>query len=97
MASTAKTTQIAELVAKKTGLSMKDSKNAVKETLSAIGTLLKKNDRVAITGIGAFSKKVRPASKGGKKAVNPFTKEPYVTKAKPAKTTIKFRAAKNFF
>lgn len=97
MASSAKTTQVAELVAKETGLSMKDSKAAVKATFGAVGKLLKKNDRVTITGTGAFSKKVKPASKGGQKAVNPFTKEPYVTKAKPAKTTIKFRAGKGFF
>jgi DNA-binding protein HU-beta len=97
MASTAKTTQIAELVAKETGLSAKQAKAAVKATFDAVGKLLKKNDRVSITGVGSFGKKVRPAQKGGKKAKNPFTGADYVTKAKPAKTTIKFRAGKGFF
>jgi DNA-binding protein HU-beta len=96
MAASAKTTQIAELVSKETGLSPKEARAAVKATFSAVGKLLKKNDRVVVTGVGSFSKKVRPAQKGGKKAKNPFTGEEYVTKAKPAKTTVKFRAGKTF-
>ncbi|HEX2066050.1 MAG TPA: HU family DNA-binding protein, partial [Candidatus Thermoplasmatota archaeon] len=43
-----------------------------------------------------FSKTVRPADKGGKKATNPFTGEPYTTKPRPASTKVKFRAGKGF-
>lgn len=94
--SAARTTDIAEHVANETGLSKKQAKEAVNATFASIGKLLKKNDRVTITGMGAFSKKVRPAEKGGKKAINPFTKEPYTTKPRPASTKVKFRASKTF-
>lgn len=96
MAPSARTTDIAEHVANETGLSKKQARDAVNATFTAIGKLLKKNDRVTVTGIGAFSKKVKPATKGGKKAINPFTKEPYVTKSKPASTKVRFRAGKAF-
>ena len=96
MAKTAKTTDVAEYVSKKTGLSNKQSRDSVKATFEGIATLLKKNDRVSVTGVGVFSKKTKPAEKGGKKAINPFTKEEYTTKAKPASTKVKFRPGKGF-
>ena len=94
MAKTAKTTDIAEYVSKKTGLTPKQARESIKATFEGVGTLLKKNDRVTVTGVGVFSKKTTPATKGGKKAINPFTKEEYTTKSKPASTKIKFRAGK---
>lgn len=96
MAPTARTTDIADHVANETGLAKRDAKLAVNATFHAVAKLLKKNERVVVTGIGAFSKRTKPAEKGGKKAINPFTKEPYVTKAKPASTKVKFRAGKGF-
>ncbi|HEX2021254.1 MAG TPA: HU family DNA-binding protein [Candidatus Thermoplasmatota archaeon] len=96
MAKTAKTTDIAEHVAKKTGLTPKQARESIKATFEGIATLLKKNDRVTVTGVGTFAKTTKPAQKGGKKAINPFTKEPYVTKAKPAQTKVKFRPGKGF-
>lgn len=96
MAKTAKTTDIAEHVAKKTGLSSKQAREAIKATFDGVAVLLKKNDRVSVTGVGVFSKKTTPAQKGGKKAINPFTKEEYTTKAKPASTKVKFRPGKGF-
>ncbi|HUR63275.1 MAG TPA: HU family DNA-binding protein [Candidatus Thermoplasmatota archaeon] len=95
-ASSAKTTHIAEHVAQETGLSLKDARAAVNATFEGVARLLKKNDRVTVTGVGAFSKTVRPAQKGGQKATNPFTGAPYVTKPKPASTKVKFRAGKGF-
>jgi DNA-binding protein HU-beta len=92
----AKTTDVAEYVAQQTGMSPREARAAVKATFEGVARLLKKNERVAITGIGAFSKTVKPAQKGGKKATNPFTGEQYVTKAKPASTKVKFRAGKGF-
>lgn len=96
MAPNARTTDIAEHVAKTAGISNKQARTAVNATFEAVAKLLKKGDRVTVTGFGAFSKKVKPATKGGKKAINPFTKEPYVTKSKPASTKVKFRAGKGF-
>ena len=96
MAKTAKTTDVAEYVAKKTGMSSKQAREGVKATFEGISTLLKKNDRVSVTGVGTFAKTVKPAQKGGKKAINPFTKEEYVTKNKPAVTKVKFRPGKGF-
>ena len=93
---TAKTTDIAEHVAKKTGLTPKQARDAIKTTFEGVATLLKKNDRVTVTGVGTFSKTVKPAQKGGKKAKNPFTGEEYITKDKPASTKVKFRPGKGF-
>ena len=93
---TAKTTDIAEYVAKKTGLTPKQAREAIKTTFEGVATLLKKNDRVSVTGVGTFSKTVKPAQKGGKKAKNPFTGEEYLTKDKPASTKVKFRPGKGF-
>ena len=95
-AKTAKTTDIADHVAKKTGMSAKQAREAVKLTFEGIAASLKKNDRVTITGIGTFSKTVKPDQKGGKKAKNPFTGEEYITKPKPASTKVKFRPGKGF-
>jgi nucleoid DNA-binding protein len=96
MPKTAKTTDVAEYVTKKTGLTPKQSREAIKTAFEGVATLLKKNDRVSITGVGVFSKTVKPAQKGGQKAKNPFTGEDYVTKSKPASTKVKFRAGKGF-
>jgi len=92
----AKTTDIADYVAKKTGLTPKQARDAIKTTFEGVATLLKKNERVTVTGVGTFSKKVTPAQKGGKKAKNPFTGEDYITKPKPASTKVKFRPGKGF-
>jgi nucleoid DNA-binding protein len=96
MAKTAKTTEVAEYVSKKTGLTTKQSRDSVKATFEGIATLLKKNDRVSVSGVGTFAKTTKPAQKGGKKAINPFTKEEYTTKPKPASTKVKFRPGKGF-
>jgi DNA-binding protein HU-beta len=95
-ASNARTKDIAEWVSKDTGLSMKDSRAAVNSTFESVAKLLKKNDRVTVSGIGVFSKTIRPAQKGGKKATNPFTGAEYTTKPKPASTKVKFRPGKGF-
>ena len=96
MAGTAKLTDVSEYVAKQTGLNNKQSKQAVQASFEAVGKLLKKNDKVTITGVGTFAKSVKPAQKGGKKAKNPFTGEEYITKNKPASTKVKFRPGKGF-
>ena len=96
MPKTAKTKDLAEWLSKKTDLSGRQARDAIKSTFEGIATLLKKNDKVSITGVGIFSKTVKPAQKGGAKAKNPFTGEEYITKPKPASTKVKFRAGKGF-
>lgn len=96
MAANARTKDIVEWVVKDTGLKPKDARAAVNSTFETVAKLLKKNDRVTVSGIGVFSKTVRPAQKGGKKAINPFTGAEYTTKNKPASTKVKFRAGKGF-
>ena len=92
----AKTTDIAQHVAKATGLSVKEARGAIAATFDGIARLLKSNDRVSVTGVGVFSKKTKPAQKGGQKAKNPFTGKEYLTKPKPASTKVKFRPGKAF-
>lgn len=96
MAKAANTKDLVEYVSKKTSMKPKDARAAVTSTFEGIATLLKKNDRISVTGVGTFAKKVKPAQKGGKKAKNPFTGEEYITKNKPASTTVKFRPGKGF-
>ncbi|MES2153750.1 MAG: HU family DNA-binding protein [bacterium] len=93
---TAKTGDIAQQVANETGMTLKQARAGIAATFAAIAKALKSNDRVSITGIGVFSKTVRPAQKGGAKAKNPFTGAMYTTKPKPASTKVKFRAGKGF-
>lgn len=95
-AKTAKTTDIADYVSKQTGLPPKQAREAIKSTFEGVAKLLKKNERVTVTGVGSFAKTVKPAQKGGKKAKNPFTGEDYITKSKPAQTKVKFRPGKGF-
>lgn len=42
-----------------------------------------------LPGLLKVKTRVKPAVKGGKKAINPFTKEEYITTAKPAKVVVK--------
>jgi nucleoid DNA-binding protein len=92
----AKMADVVEQVAKETGLSSREARQAVQASFGAIGKLLKKNEKVTISGVGVFSKTVKPAQKGGKQAKNPFTGEMYTTKSKPASTKVKFRPGKGF-
>lgn len=42
-----------------------------------------------LPGLLKVKTRIKPAVKGGKKAINPFTKEEYITTAKPAKVIVK--------
>ncbi|HVL88288.1 MAG TPA: HU family DNA-binding protein [Candidatus Thermoplasmatota archaeon] len=87
---------LAENVAKKTNLPKKQARTVIATTFESIAGGLKKTGRVSISGVGSFVKTVKPAQKGGKKAINPFTGEQYVTKPKPAAVKAKFRPSGNF-
>jgi len=93
---TASNKDLVDWMQKKTGWSASECREAVSATFEGIGTLLKKNDRVSVRNVGSFSKTVKPAQKGGKKAVNPFTGETYTTKPKPKQVKAKFRPGKSF-
>lgn len=88
-----KTQLIDKLVASSDGLSKKAVKDLV-QTLAEIGHKeLKKSGAFVVPGLAKFVVVKKPATKA-RKGINPFTKEPTVFKAKPARKTIKIRAVK---
>ena len=81
-----KTELIAE-VAKKCGMSKKDSEKAINATFETITEALVKNDKIQLVGFGGFETKKREARMGR----NPKTKE---TIEIPATTVPVFKAGK---
>jgi nucleoid DNA-binding protein len=73
------------------------SKSAIKgviESMAEIGYReLKKNGAFVVPGFAKFVVIKKPATKA-RKGINPFTKEPTVFKAKPARKIIKARPVK---
>jgi DNA-binding protein HU-beta len=66
----------------------------VMETLAAVGYReLKKNGSFLLPGFAKFVVIKKPATKE-RKGINPFTKEPTVFKAKPARKIIRARPVK---
>lgn len=88
--------ELTDYVAKKSKLPPKQARSAIKLTFEAIAQNLKRAEKVNVTGVGSFSKKVKPAQKGGQQATNPFTGESYITKPKPAQVRVKFRPGRGF-
>jgi DNA-binding protein HU-beta len=75
------------------GLSRKDVKSVI-ETLAEIGHKeLKKAGAFLVPGMAKFVVIKKPATKA-RKGINPFTKEPTVFKAKPARKIIRARPVK---
>jgi nucleoid DNA-binding protein len=73
-----------------TGLTRKESKGCL-ESLRQIGaTEMKKRGVFMMPGMAKFVVKRKPATKA-RKGINPFTKEPCVFKAKPARNVVKAR------
>jgi len=84
-------TKIAEAHADK--LTKRDVKG-VMETLATIGYKeLKKTGAFLVPGFAKFVVIKKPATKA-RKGINPFTKEPTVFKAKPARKVIRARPVK---
>lgn len=82
---------IAELHSGK--LTRKDVKNVI-ESFSAVGYKeLKKNGAFVVPGFAKFIVVKKPATKA-RKGINPFTKEPTIFKAKPARKILKARPVK---
>lgn len=88
-----KTQLIEKLVANSDGL----SKRAVKDLLQGLTDIahkeLKKTGAFVFPGLAKFVVVKKPAIKA-RKGINPFTKEPTVFKAKPARKVLKIRAVK---
>ena len=76
-----------------TNLSRKDVKGVV-ESIVAVGYQeLKKNGTFLLPGFAKFVVIKKPATKE-RKGINPFTKEPTIFKAKPARKVLKARPVK---
>lgn len=79
--------ELVSAVAKKAGLSKKDSEGALKAALDAIKDALKKGSKITLTGFGTFMVAKRAARKG----VNPQTG---ATINIPARTVPRFKPGK---
>ena len=85
--------QLIEKIATATELGKKDVKGVL-ETLATIGYKeLKKTGVFLVPGFAKFVVIKKPATKE-RSGINPFTKEPTVFKAKPARKIIKARPVK---
>ncbi|MDZ4693856.1 MAG: HU family DNA-binding protein [Deltaproteobacteria bacterium] len=77
----------------KSEIARKDVKGLL-ETIASIGyTELKKNGLFVVPGLVRMVVQKKPATKA-RKGINPFTGEPAVFKAKPARKVIKARPVK---
>jgi len=84
---------IEKITAAHEGLTKKDVKG-VTETLAAVGYKeLKKSGAFLVPGFAKFVVIKKPATKE-RKGINPFTKEPTVFKARPARKIIRARPVK---
>ena len=88
MATQLSKSQLVERIATATELSKRDVKN-VMDTLVDVGHKeLKKNGIFLVPGFAKFVVIKKPATKA-RKGINPFTKEPMMIKAKPARNVVK--------
>jgi DNA-binding protein HU-beta len=84
---------IEAITAEREGLTKKDVKG-VMETLAMVGYKeLKKSGVFLVPGFAKFVVIKKPATKE-RKGINPFTKEPTVFKARPARKIIRARPVK---
>ena len=85
---------IAKLAETSAGSLSKRDIRGVLEALSAVGYKeLKKTGAFLVPGFAKFVVIKKPATKA-RKGINPFTKEPTIFKAKPARKIIKARPVK---
>lgn len=79
--------ELVDAIAAESGLSKKDSKEALDALVKTVGATLKKGDNIALVGFGSFSV-IQKAARTGK---NPQTGKPIQIAAKKA---VKFRPGK---
>ena len=77
--------ELVDAIAAESGLTKADAERAVKGFVSAVGTALKKGDRLSLVGFGSFSVSNRAAREGR----NPQTGK---TIKIAAKNVVKFKA-----
>lgn len=77
--------ELVDAIASESGLTKTDAKKALDGFISAIGSSLKKGDKISLVGFGSFSVSKRAARTGK----NPRTKEAIKI---PAKNVIRFKA-----
>jgi nucleoid DNA-binding protein len=84
---------IEKITAELDGLSKRDVKGVL-ESLATVGYKeLKKTGAFLVPGFAKFVVIKKPATKA-RKGINPFTKEPTVFKAKPARKVVRARPVK---
>jgi DNA-binding protein HU-beta len=84
---------IETLAVSSAGMSKKDVKGVL-EALAEVGYKeLKKTGEFLVPGLAKFVVIKKPATKA-RKGINPYTKEPTIFKAKPARKVIKARPVK---
>jgi nucleoid DNA-binding protein len=76
-----------------TGLTRKDVKSVVESIVEVGHQELKKTGQFVVPGLVKMLVVKKPATKA-RKGINPFTKEPTIFKAKPARKVIKARPVK---
>jgi DNA-binding protein HU-beta len=85
--------QLIEKIAADSEMAKKDVKGVL-ETLATVGYKeLKKTGAFVVPGFAKFVVIKKPATKA-RKGINPFTKEPTVFKAKPARKIVRARPVK---
>ncbi|MEP7358877.1 MAG: HU family DNA-binding protein [Anaerolineales bacterium] len=80
-------------LADKTGLSKKQAAGAMDAMMAIVTEQLKANGEVTIPGVIKLLVSEKPATEE-RPGINPFTKEPTVIKAKPARKVVKARPVK---
>jgi DNA-binding protein HU-beta len=88
-----KTQLIDKLVASSDGLSKKNVKGVLEGLADIAQRELKKSGTFVVPGLAKFVVVKKPATKA-RNGINPFTKEPMVFKAKPARKVIRIRPVK---
>jgi len=85
---------IQKIVAQHSNKMVREDVNAVIETLAAIGYKeLNKSGAFVLPGFAKFVVIKKPATKE-RSGINPFTKEPMIFKAKPARKVVRARPVK---
>ena len=93
MATQMSKSQLIEKIATTTEVSKKEVKGVMEALVDVGHKELKKNGLFLVPGFAKFVVIKKPATKA-RKGINPFTKEPTVFKAKPARKIIKARPVK---
>ncbi len=91
MTKTLTQTQIKAQIVSDTGLTKAQVDGVLDSLLNIVTHEFKKHGEFKLLGLVKFVAEKKPAVKGGKTAINPFTKAEYVTKDKPACIKVKAR------